>query len=105
MKQGDYRLSDAKAAQAAVWLWAIPAAGMIICVAWAALLASYRGLNQAKFAVFSQLEADLPLPPFANEQQIYRRLHRISFSYIERLIPACFFLLYAAILAATIFIH
>lgn len=35
-------------AQKAVWLWAIPAAGEIVCLAWAALLTSYRDLNRAK---------------------------------------------------------
>jgi hypothetical protein len=30
------------AAQKAVWLWAIPAAGMIVCIASIALLTSYR---------------------------------------------------------------
>jgi hypothetical protein len=38
-----------------VWLWAIPAAGAIVCLAWAALLASYRKLNRAKFEVLMQL--------------------------------------------------
>ena len=37
------------ATQKAVWLWAIPAAGAIVCLAWAALLTSYRkGLGVAK---------------------------------------------------------
>ena len=39
------------AGQRAVWLWAIPAAGAIVCLAWAALLASYWKLNRAKFEV------------------------------------------------------
>jgi hypothetical protein len=44
----------AGAAQKAIWLWGIPAAGAIVCAAWAALLASYRELNRAKFAVLAQ---------------------------------------------------
>jgi hypothetical protein len=52
----------------AVWLWAIPAAGAIVCLAWAALLTSYRKLNSAKFEVLMQLEADLPVPPFTRER-------------------------------------
>src|SRR5215212_7739564 len=46
------------AAQKAVWLWAIPAAGILVCLARAALLASYRKLNRAKFTVIMQMEAD-----------------------------------------------
>src|ERR1700739_4516113 len=45
-------------AQKAIWLWAIPAAGILVCMAWAALLMSYRKLNRAKFAVLTQMEAN-----------------------------------------------
>lgn len=89
-------------AQKAVWLWAIPAAGAIVCLAWAALLTSYRKLNRAKFAVLAELETDLPVPPFTREREIYRRDRRRSLSYIEQWIPGCFFLLYAVMLGATI---
>lgn len=91
------------AAQKGVWLWAIPAAGMIVCVPWIALLTSYRKLNRAKFSVLAEMESDLPLPPFTRERQIYRRDRRRSLSQVERWIPGCFFLLYAAILGAAIF--
>jgi hypothetical protein len=59
------------------------------------LLASYRKLNHAKFE-----ERDLPVPPFAREQTIYRAEGRRSLARVERWIPGCFFLLYAAMLAA-----
>jgi hypothetical protein len=88
------------AAAKAVWLWAIPAAGVIVCLAWAALLVSYRKLNRAKFEVLMQLEADLPVPPFTREREIYRSDKRRSLSQIEILIPACFALLYAVMLGA-----
>jgi hypothetical protein len=45
------------AAHKAVWLWAVPAAGAIVCLAWAALLTSYRELNRAKFTVLAEIEA------------------------------------------------
>jgi len=89
-------------AQKAIWLWAIPAAGVIVCMAWAALLASYRKLNRAKFAVLAQLEANLPVPAFTREQEIYKKDKRISLSQIERWIPGCFILLYGTMLAAAI---
>ena len=82
------------APQKAVWLWAIPAAGAIVCLAWSALLASYRELNRAKFVVLTELETDLPASPIARERQIYGEQGRRSFSQIERLIPGCFVLLY-----------
>jgi hypothetical protein len=88
------------AAAKGVWLWAIPAAGVIVCLAWAALLTSYRKLNRAKFGVLMQLEADLPVPPFTREREIYRSEKRRSLSQIETLIPACFALLYAVMFGA-----
>jgi hypothetical protein len=85
----------------AVWLWAIPAGGAIVCLAWAALLASYRKLNSAKYTVLAELEADLPASPFTRERQIYKEDGRRSFSQIEILIPACFVLLYIIMLFAS----
>src|ERR1700737_4326143 len=70
-------------AQKAVWLWAIPAAGAIVCLAWAALLASYRKLNCAKFEVLMQLETDLPVPLFTRERDVYKKDKRRSLSSIE----------------------
>jgi hypothetical protein len=80
--------------QKMVWLWAIPAAGMIVCLAWSALLKSYRELNRAKFVVLAELEADLPASPTTRERQIYKEHGRRSLSRIESLIPACFVVLY-----------
>jgi hypothetical protein len=85
----------------AVWLWAIPAGGAIVCLAWAALLASYRKLNSAKYTVLAELEADLPASPFTRERQIYKEDGRRSFSQIEIWIPACFVLLYIIMLFAS----
>jgi hypothetical protein len=90
------------AGQKAIWLWAIPAAGAIVCLAWAALLASYRKLNRAKFEVLMQLEKDLPVPLFTRERDTYQRDKRRWLSYIETAIPGCFFLLYAVMLGAAI---
>jgi hypothetical protein len=47
-----------------------------------------------------QLEADLPVPPFTREREIYRSEKRRSLSQIETLIPACFALLYAVMFGA-----
>jgi hypothetical protein len=68
------------AGQKEIWLWAIPAAGAIVCLAWAAVLSSYRKLNRAKFEVLMQLEKDLPIPLFTREQDAYTRDKRRSLS-------------------------
>ena len=92
-------------AQKTVWLWAIPAAGVIVCIAWIALLTSYKKLNRAKFAVIKQLEADLLIPPFAREREFYHSDRRWSLSSVESLIPSCFILLYIVVLALAIVVQ
>ena len=97
-----YLQSDKMAAQRAVWFWAIPTAGAIVCLAWWALLNSYRELNRAKFAVLAQLETDLPVSPITREREIYKEEGRRSLSQIETLIPVCFVLLYMIMLIAVL---
>jgi hypothetical protein len=94
--------SSVGSSQKAIWLWAIPAAGALVCVAWMALLTSYRKLNRAKSAVLTQIEEDLAFPPFTRERDAYRRDRRRSLSSLETWIPGCFILLYAVILVAAI---
>jgi len=93
------------ASQKAVWLWAIPAAGVIVCIAWAGLLTSYRKLNRAKFAVLQEMEATLPTQPFTREQQHYRRDGRRSLSTVELAIPWSFALLHAAMFGAALWMR
>jgi hypothetical protein len=88
--------------QKAIWLLAIPAAGLIVCVAWRALLESYRLLNRAKFEVLQKLEGLFPVQPFTREQEVYRIHRRKGLATVERSIPACFFFLYLVILIAAI---
>jgi hypothetical protein len=90
------------AGQKAVWLWAIPAAGALVCLAWAAMLTSYRQLHRAKFEILMELEKDLPVPLFTRERDTYQNDKRRSLSYIETAIPGCFFLLYAVMLGTAI---
>ena len=88
--------------QKTIWLWAIPSAGALVCVAWTALLPSYRKLNGAKFAVLQEIEADLPFQPFKREREAYKLGHRRSLSLVETAIPGCFVLLYLAMLIAAV---
>lgn len=83
------------------WLWflAVPAVGLLLCLAWAALLASYRKLNAAKFAVLHELEKGLPYPVFKREQEIYRAAGRRPLGWAEAAIPLLFAALYAGLLA------
>ena len=60
--------------------------------------------NQLRRA-FIEAEANLPLQPFKREHDVYTLARRRSLSYIETAIPACFMLLYVAMLVAAIAIR
>ena len=85
-----------------LWLWMIPIAGVLVCAAWASLLASYRRLNAAKFEVLQELEKDLAFPVFTREQAIYKSKGRVALSKVERWIPWSFAVLYASLALATL---
>ncbi|MBK5927475.1 RipA family octameric membrane protein [Rhodobaculum claviforme] len=89
------------------WLWflAVPAVGILLCLAWAALLASYRKLNAAKFTVLHELEAHLPYPLFRREQEIYRAAGRRPLGWAETAIPLLFAALYAGLLGVRLIIE
>jgi hypothetical protein len=74
------------AGQKAVWLWAIPVAGAIVCLACGALLVSYRKLNRAKFEVLMQLEKDLLVLLFTQERDTYQK----SFPFLSTFNPPRF---------------
>jgi hypothetical protein len=88
--------------QKAVWVWAIPIAGAIVSLAWAALLASYSRLNGAKFKVLHELEKDLGYPLFSREQAFYKAGSRKGLSQVESWIPWTFVLLYVVMIVATL---
>lgn len=87
-----------------VWRLAIPCAGILVCLAWTAILASYRKLNGAKFKVLHDIEARFPHQPFAKERAFYQADQRRSLSKVERAIPLCFAALYAALLITTVWL-
>ncbi|WP_299970360.1 hypothetical protein [uncultured Roseobacter sp.] len=84
------------------WLLAIPAAGIIVCFAWAVLLASYSKLNGAKFQVLHEMEKSLPVAPFEREQKIYKAMGRRSFTGLEKWAPFAFIGLYGILLLASV---
>jgi hypothetical protein len=49
-------------------------AGIVLAVAWRALLSYYRRLNAAKFVVINTLERQLPVRPYTDEWAILRPL-------------------------------
>jgi hypothetical protein len=89
------------APQKAVWIWAIPLAGAIVSLAWAAILASYSRLNGAKFKVLHEVEKDLAYPLFRREQEFYKAEGRRRLSRVESWIPWTFVVLYVLMIAAS----
>lgn len=86
-----------------VWLLAIPASGILVCLAWSALLASYSKLNGAKFQVLHEMEKSLSFGPFERERVIYKEMGRRAFAGIERRVPFAFMALYGVLLIASFF--
>ena len=89
-------------AEKEIWLWAVPAAGVIVCLAWASLLTSYSRLNGAKFKVLQELEADFLIPLFKREREHYKKEGRRQLSRFERRVPWTFTLLYAIMIIAAL---
>ncbi len=80
-----------------VWVWGIPLAGLLICMAWLALLSSYRKLNKAKYQLLQDMEKDLSVALFTRERDIYKGLRRRSLTRIEVYVPWGFMALYVAL--------
>jgi hypothetical protein len=76
----------------------IPVTGLLLSIAWALLLYSFRRLNSAKFAVIQTMEEHLPANVFGAE---WRRLRPggvktyVTMTTIELIVPLLFVALYA----------
>lgn len=78
----------------------IPAAGVIVTLAWISLVVSYQRLNAAKFKVIEELESHMPAAPFREEWTIL--LAGTGGPYqpvtqVERWVPAVFLCLHLAL--------
>lgn len=85
------------------WTILVPAAGIIVSLAWFFIVASYSNLNAVKFAVIHELESHMPAAIYQYEwykagngrMKAYRPL-----SHIEGWIPIVFAALYVALAIA-----
>lgn len=75
----------------------IPAAGLLVSIAWWILIASYRRLNSAKFDVIHEFEDLLPAAVFRYEWSIATEKHYKPLSHIEAWVPVAFSLLQIAL--------
>lgn len=86
-----------------IWLYVVPLAGLVICIAWAALIASHRNLNTVKFEVIHELEARLPAALYAHEWDVAERgkgARYLPVSHVEPAIPWTFAALYLVLMVA-----
>jgi len=75
------------------WLLAIPAAGLLVSIAWFSMVSSYKDLNSAKFQVIHELERELPAALFAYEWhhcELGRGKAYRPITHVERWVPLIF---------------
>jgi len=70
------------------------AAGLTLCYAWLRIIDSYRGLNEAKFAVIDGFERHLPARMFGAEWDEAELREYQPFTRIERHVPFVFGILH-----------
>ncbi len=82
-------------------------AGLTICYLWFRIIASYKGLNDAKFKVIHQIETRLPLALYDTEWEMLERGENKKiywpFTHIELLVPKIFMGIYLLILFSGLF--
>jgi hypothetical protein len=76
-------------------------AALILCGAWWVQLRTYSGLNQAKFATITALEATLPAALFTDEWANRPRGY-VGLGFAERVIPYLFAALHTLVYASTL---
>jgi hypothetical protein len=81
-------------------------AGTVICFLWHSIIASYKGLNSAKFEVIHTIEQRLPLALYDSEWELVGRgeNQRVywPFSHIELWVPRVFIGIYIIIILSLI---
>jgi len=82
------------------WLVAIPIAGLLLTVAWVALLSQYRHINRSKLAVLMEIEDLLPIRPFRREEAYFENY--VALSTVEQGIAALFAVVYVVLGVATV---
>jgi hypothetical protein len=86
--------------------WALALPGLILALAWWALLTSYRRLNRAKYEVIQKLELELPAAPYTDEWDILKSGRgpvKVTERYfelglIEQVVPLVFAAVFVAVL-------
>ncbi|MCD1293622.1 hypothetical protein CUJ83_01240 [Methanocella sp. CWC-04] len=72
--------------------------GMVVCTFWFMNIASYRNLNHAKFQVIHEMERELPVQMFSQEEAVYKKLRHIPFTKIECSAPFLIGIIYSVII-------
>lgn len=85
--------------KATAFYWLISIAGVTLSYMWYRLIRSYKDLNSAKFKVIYEIEAKLPISPYAAEWEAVGRGKNpklyLPFTHIEIYIPWVFFTIHS----------
>ena len=91
---------------AAFILFAVSVVGILLNINWYALLESYGRLNSAKMKVISEIEKNLPANIYDTEWRVMSEKlcgrKYVSFTDIEKRLPACFVVLYGFMVCVSI---
>lgn len=90
--------------------WALAAPGLLLAIAWLALLTSYRRLNRAKFTVIQRMEDRLPASPYKDEWEILKNSSTpvtlteryFELGLIEQSVPIVFGIVFLGILVGEV---
>ncbi len=81
-------------------------AGITVCYLWYRIIASYKGLNSAKFKVIHAIESRLPLALYDTEWEMLGRgkdkTKYWPFSHIELYVPKIFIIIYTFIILSLV---
>jgi hypothetical protein len=74
-------------------------AGILVCVLWYFSLSYFRGIFRVKFQVLEEIEMTLPHRTFRREKELINTSRLGTWTWIERLLPLVFVLLFLSVVA------
>lgn len=72
--------------------------GIVISLNWIHIIASYKLLNKAKFRVIHEMEKNLPIALFTNEQDYLQKQNYLLLTHSEKWVPWAFVVLHIAVI-------
>ena len=78
---------------------ALSIVGLVLCIVWIVFIGNYRELNKEKFIIINEMEKRLPCRPFSDEWELLKSNNMYKdCTWIEKVIPIGFFVVYVAVI-------